>query len=330
MRRLTRSLPWIASLLVTLGLLEAVVTAFLAFPGLNAALPAALRGHVARLYATRDRMAISLMPDCAQYDPETFYVLRPGATCRFANREYDTAYRVNSAGLRDVEADLTAPEVIVLGDSFAMGWGVEQAETFAERLQAMTGQRVLNAGIASFGTERAARMLARLDRSGLRTVVVQHCDNDVVENARAVAPGGLNIRDAADYRRISRKHLRAVTGYVPFKHLYYLVKEAAKAALSGGAPVPVAEEAARFVTLLGRIRALAPQAKIVITELNGRGKARSTFLAEVRRLLGDDPGLEVIDIETTLPDSDYFQLDDHLTAAGHRHVAEALAPYLKP
>ena len=51
-----------------------------------------------------------------------------------------------SAGTRDEEATLEAPDVIVLGDSHAMGWGVEQDETLPQVLARMTGLKVLERG----------------------------------------------------------------------------------------------------------------------------------------------------------------------------------------
>ena len=67
-----------------------------------------------------------------EYDPELTYRLRPGA-CTFSELEFVTDYRINSLGVRDDEASLDGPEIIVLGDSFAMGWGVEQQESFLEQ-----------------------------------------------------------------------------------------------------------------------------------------------------------------------------------------------------
>jgi len=40
--------------------------------------------------------------------------------------EFTNEVRVNHLGVRDDEASLVAPDVIVIGDSHAMGWGVDQ------------------------------------------------------------------------------------------------------------------------------------------------------------------------------------------------------------
>ena len=83
---------------------------------------------------------------------------------------------MNRLGLRDDEASLRAPAVVVLGDSYAMGWGVAQDETIAEVIERETGLRALNAGIASYGTVREMRLLDRIDTSRLRYLVIQYCN----------------------------------------------------------------------------------------------------------------------------------------------------------
>ena len=74
--------------------------------------------------------------------------------------------------MRDDEESLKAPEVIVLGDSVAMGWGIEQNETMAQQIEAMAGLKVLNAGISSYGTVREMKLLNRLDLSRVKYLVI--------------------------------------------------------------------------------------------------------------------------------------------------------------
>ncbi len=87
----------------------------------------------------------------------------PNARGRYRSSEFDTAYAINSLGLRDVEISREKPpgvlRVLVLGDSFTEGVGVEAEETFPRRLQAMLDRteagrpcQVINAGIGSDST----------------------------------------------------------------------------------------------------------------------------------------------------------------------------------
>ena len=72
---------------------------------------------------------IQFMPCCARHDASLTYTLKPGLFS-FSNIEFETQYHVNHMGLRDDEESLNNPQIIVLGDSQAMGWGVEQKREF--------------------------------------------------------------------------------------------------------------------------------------------------------------------------------------------------------
>ncbi|HEY6505513.1 MAG TPA: hypothetical protein VIZ28_16175 [Chitinophagaceae bacterium] len=50
----------------------------------------------------------------------------------------------------------------------------------------MTGEKVLNAGMSSYGTARELKNLYRLDTSGLQTLIIQYGRNDEVENEQFV------------------------------------------------------------------------------------------------------------------------------------------------
>ena len=63
-------------------------------------------------------------------------------------------YFINSAGARDKERELHSPDtnrVIVLGDSFIEGWGVDASDRVSDLLEKRTNQAFLNFGCATFG-----------------------------------------------------------------------------------------------------------------------------------------------------------------------------------
>ncbi|HEU5146194.1 MAG TPA: hypothetical protein VFT90_05750, partial [Chryseosolibacter sp.] len=105
-----------------------------------ASVPDFLLPHYQWYYATSDRN-IFQVTDCAEYDPDFYYRFKPGS-CIFENREFSVVNHFNSAGLRDDEGSLDNPSIVVMGDSFTMGWGVSQEDAFPQVLEALSQKRV--------------------------------------------------------------------------------------------------------------------------------------------------------------------------------------------
>ena len=165
----------ITTTLLGLGVFELILSALLWYPPLVRVVPAHLGNMAVRYYDAADRAVVQGMESCAQYDSRLFYTLKPG-TCVQTEREFSVAYAINSQGLRDSETALTAPRMIVIGDSFAMGWGVAQQSAFAKLVEAEWGHSVLNAGISSYGTARETSLL----------VTVQPCQRRAGSNDATV------------------------------------------------------------------------------------------------------------------------------------------------
>ena len=94
-------------------------------------------------------------------DTSLRYRLNPGYHGRLSNlADFDgIEVAINSQGMRNEELGRKQPaetRLLLLGDSFAFGWGVEQDETFAAQLEAglrtdMPTVRVLNGGVPGYG-----------------------------------------------------------------------------------------------------------------------------------------------------------------------------------
>jgi hypothetical protein len=202
--------------------------------------PQALGGRMLptlrRIHRAAEWPLVQFDAACARWDPEVTYTLRPPG-CTVRDREFTVRYDVNTQGLRDDDRSLVAPAVIVLGDSYAMGWGVARDETFAARLEARLRVRVLNAGVSSYGTARALRLLARLDRRGLAALVLQWSWNDDSENRAWVEhDGALPITSREEYEGLVAAHARAIR-YWPGKYL------PSRARVRGGAHAAGAQRA---------------------------------------------------------------------------------------
>jgi len=313
-----------------------------AFSRIEALRPLALRAYEA------DFRIIQFEPACAQYDPEFFYRLRPGV-CVFYNTEFRTEYRINSLGVRDDEASLAAPEVILLGDSYAMGWGVEQDETFGALLEVQLGRKVLNAGISSFGTVRELMLLDKIDRSAADTVILQYCDNDKYEN-RTFLENGSNLPIASEREydetvAYQQSTLRFHPLRLPYKVYESLVAGRLLEQLHRwgwplshsmeGLQIDEAQSAREFMAVLERSPVDLSGLRMAVFDVGWGVGRESHFLAELRRLQGELPSqdwrsrIETVDVLPALGYDEMLLIDRHLNARGHRRVAELLAPALR-
>jgi len=288
-------------------------------------------------YANFERDVIQFSDDCARYDPGLFYTLKPGA-CRFANREFSVAYRINSLGVRDAEASLTDPAIAVLGDSQAMGWAVGQEETYAAVLGQLTGMKVLNAGISSYGTVREMIMLGRIPPGSLKYVIIQYSENDYDENRAFVDNRQqLKISSAEKYDAVRRFH-KDNTGYYPGKHVLTLIKivRSPEITISDADPVPCHPgEAEAFLQVLQAASVELKGRRLIVFEANPYGANARPFLEKLRQEAKKSifpeyiRKLVVLDLSKELDAGQYLRLDDHIAAAGHRLIAERLAAAIR-
>lgn len=103
---------------------------------------------------------------------------------------------INSKGLRDREYSIEKPagtqRILVLGDSFAWGYGVSDSEIFTEVLERGLADEsppweVLNAGVSGWGTDQEYLFLTNegFDYSPDIVILAYFCVNDVLNNSSA-------------------------------------------------------------------------------------------------------------------------------------------------
>lgn len=131
-----------------------------------------------------------------RYDERLGWSLRPGAS---ADTRLENATRpgpdaaiahINSAGLRGPEIRQDRPRrILVLGDSFAFGVGVDDDHTLAAQLGALLGSswEVLNGGVSGYSTEQELLWFERLEWLRPEIVVLVVCDNDFAANTEDAA-----------------------------------------------------------------------------------------------------------------------------------------------
>ncbi|WP_226689847.1 SGNH/GDSL hydrolase family protein [Ruegeria arenilitoris] len=282
---------------------------------------------------------VQYLPDCARYDPELGYTLRPG-NCVFENTGFSTELDVNSAGYRDNEASLDAPEIVVLGDSQAMGWGVGQGKTFADIIEAETGRKTLNTGVSSYGTARELMALDRLDRSNLKTVIIQYSDNDGYENRRYLSEGSLSAMPEETYSQLVAGNEKAGGGfghYLPalFQEVRGRFGGSREADEDSAFPMAELKDPDVLIEVLTKWDWGANSPQLIVFDVNtgGRGGHFTEVLSTTPNLgllHSKVSDLQILHTPDILDASDYLFPDGHLSEAGHQKLAGAIVDVLAP
>jgi hypothetical protein len=205
--------------IILLGLLELFFFITVKYPGVHKIMPGLITKISRRIYFNFDMNSIQYLPECARFDPLLGYTLKPGA-CLFSDYEFSTPYTINSLGVRDTEEALNSPQVVVVGDSYAMGWGAQQDETFAKIIEARTGLTVLNCSCSSYGTAREMMLLKKVNRERLKYLIIQYCNNDYEENLSFLNNGNqLTTMSREKYEELVKQN-REIRQYYPGKYLW--------------------------------------------------------------------------------------------------------------
>lgn len=297
-------------------------------------------------YATQaETNIIQYNPESSVYNDSLFYTLRPSARFLYANPEFADSFYTNSQGLRDDEGSLDKPEIICLGDSHGMGWGVPQNETFAELLASATGKKTLNAAISSYGTARELKNLYRLDTSALQYIILQYCRNDLRENREFVENNySLPISSKERYDSLLNDHAWCKRWF-PGKRFITIAKLAADKKIINPLLYPVKKidssalrlrQAARYFTdILLHSAINFKKIKLLVVDMNEMESMNNGFIDEVNKLIAIPPykarfndNLVMVPIADLITKDDYYLLNPHMRPSGHRKLASRVGEYI--
>ena len=123
--------------------------------------------------------------NCSIFDKNLLYKPKTG-TCEFINPEFKTNlifsefYREHNNSL---DSNTSEDYIIVLGDSIAMGWGVNNDETFAYYLEKKLNTKVYNMAVSSYGSVREIKKLKLSPfYKNSTNIIIQYHPNDLGEN----------------------------------------------------------------------------------------------------------------------------------------------------
>ncbi len=262
------------------------------------------------------------IPGCITADPDLIYKPSNG-TCKFDDIEFKTTLGFTDEG-RNTGAKPAGTGIAVIGDSHAMGWGVNDRETFSARLQTLSGRPVYNLGVASYGT---ARELIRLEKSGVLdkvdTVIIQYCNNDLNENLGF---------DTASKQDLHEKVFGGAPKNPPRPNRFKLIAKGYGLALA--APFRSLSESLRrrnftphyapLVDVIAQHGDTLEGKRVIVFYSNPYGQRYRNFPS------GPDANMPSVNFfDLGLGPSDYYKLDNHMTPEGHRKAAERLFRHLR-
>lgn len=321
------------AIILLLTLYESYLFFLIHHPAFLKKCPMRIRNSIGYLYSAGDRHSIQFSPECARFDENLGYTLKPGQ-CTFSGREFSNRYLVNSQGVRDDEKSLEHPRIIMTGDSFAMGWGVNQEETYAEKIKQKTGLRVLNAAISSYGTAREMAMIRRVPADKLQYLIIQYCGNDYEENkAFYLDKNVLKTMSEAEYRQFAELDNQPKT-YFLGKYLALEIGKRInefKQRRSVENKTVDKDEIDLFLNAIISSQLDLKNVQIIAFVMNGRiPDDNKTFPAALKKKIttGDYPSyirnMIVLDFSNILKDDHFYVLDDHMNPGGHQVVADVL------
>lgn len=285
---------------------------------------AAVAGEIAYRVLRVADLSPTTNPSYVEHDDELGWRYRSNARERHRTAEFDVAIETNARGFRGPEWEDAATgrsTVLVLGDSFAFGWGVAWQDGLVARLAALrSAWRVLGAGVSGYGTDQELLLLRRL-RAEIepRAVVCVFCANDLWEASAREAYGR-----AKPFVRVANGEI-AIEG-VPVPRSWLERTSALWCAVQKQLwqqrfAARIRDEEAEWEQVFGLFRAmrdLAAPAPLVLVGYEER----------LARFAATEPGIEFVDVGAIvrdLPGSGCYPIDGHWTAAGHAAVAAGLA-----
>lgn len=323
----------LAFIIVLLALYELFIFSLVHHPSILKKCPMIIRNSIGHLYNSEIRHNIQFSPNCAKFNTNLGYTLKPGY-CVHSGMEFSNSYYVNSLGVRDDESSLEHPQIIISGDSFAMGWGVNQEETFAQLIEQKTRMRVLNASVSSYGSAREMIILRKVPTDRLKYLIIQYCGNDYGENMSFYLDHNiLNTMTEGKYQHYVAED--QIKHYFFGKYVLMEIENRIKEIMNTDKSHQEStdkDEVDLFINAIMYSGLDLQNVQIIAFVMNGRiADDNKEFPATLKKkiTLHDYPDyirkMIVVDFSNILNDDNFYVLDDHLNKTGHAVIADVLS-----
>ncbi len=282
-------------------------------------------------------------------DPVLKYVPAPSMARPFSNLEFKTMIYTNARGMRSRDYTDAKPQgvkrVMVLGDSFTFGWGVENPQIFTQILEdrLLSNVEVWNLGVSGYSVDQE---LVRLERAGLAyqpdIVLMEILGEPTLSDGNFVFRNGkLYFSETEDFNLLQktaaflerRCHACAALGLA-------LRRMDFRARAPHGAGAGDESSGETGYAVLDRFAALGKERgfKPLLVYFPSKADFKNRSAAEpAGRLLKycSEKNLACFSLDHALLEAEkrgekpFFRIDDHWTAAGHAAAARALRDFLR-
>ncbi len=257
--------------------------------------------------------------DCIEFSKSQIYKPKE-TTCDFDNVEFKTKTSFDKFGrVSDHPKNIDSNGIAVIGDSFAMGWGVNDKETFSYLLEKKINRPVYNLAVSGYGT---VRELIRLEESNLidkvDTIILQYCYNDHGENygykktSLAISKSKYNLVKKASKMSFWKK-TRKMFRYSITIPINILTKK--------NKSISFEHHRETLIEVLKKFEFIKDK-RIIVFYTNGHQQRFSNFPSGKSKNFNK---LEYIDLKIENKLSYFYPIDGHLNKTGHAKIAEHLS-----
>jgi len=255
-------------------------------------------------------------PNCAEKDLNLVYRPKIGR-CEFNNVEFKTLLNFDkNSRIHKAAYDKNKKPIVILGDSHAMGWGVQDHETFASLIQEKLNIKVYNQAVSSYGTFRE---LKKLELSGIvnevDTIIIQYSDNDRSENINLINNPEKIINSDFSFSNQSSK--------IDLNTFFKFFRRSIKIPLqlfNNEKERSFNEHFEPLHNVLKKFSGMLKDKRIIIFYSNSHGLKFNDFERFNDNL--DFKNISLIDLN--IKRDFYYVVDDHLTSDGHKFIARKL------
>lgn len=266
---------------------------------------------------------------CYKYDAELGYVPKKGI-CEWDNVEFNISLEFNNFfrknNNRNIDTDNSLTPIAILGDSFTMGWGVNDQETYSAILEKQLQRKVLNFGVAGYGTEQEIlRFLKSPYYSSVKKVIIQYCFNDLQSNIELELRNGNFEKNYITEKLIKNNDLsrieKSLFAIRYFKSSFRLFYKDLKSFFSKTTKPDFSSHEYKFLEILEKYNFLDNK-EIIVFYVNDRGLEFDNYLEKKFK------NIHFIKVDLNKK-KNFFILDSHLNSVGHLDLASQLFDVIK-